>query len=271
MTPQGELSPSVKEVDLTDLVPMSYEVKQPKAMFNRILISPPFGNYLNIPGTTSVRGSFTLHKRPGLIWNTIKTLRKVEGGWRNKIGLRNCGIKNVKFDDPRDNRIYSIVGLDAGDWEHMYIHMPFVVNTIEINLGCPNVHEYSIPFDMMRTFCKDWNVIAKLTPDDTIDKIAEHCINAGADFLHCSNTIPTAKGGISGKQLFDINLPIVERLAKRYPGKIIAGGGIYNVNDLIRYYEVGATHFSLSTICITHPQEMKLIIAYAKMLDNIGA
>ena len=59
-----------------------------------LFISPPFGNYLSLPHTISIRGSFTLNERPGKWSQIVKTLRykSTFGGWVNKIGLRNPGI-----------------------------------------------------------------------------------------------------------------------------------------------------------------------------------
>ena len=59
-----------------------------------LFISPPFGNYFDFKHTTSIRGSFTLEPRTGLIGQIIKTLRYSykHGGWVNKIGLRNKGL-----------------------------------------------------------------------------------------------------------------------------------------------------------------------------------
>ena len=64
-------------------------------------IGPPFGNYISLPNTISISGSFTLNERPGLYSQIIKTLyySYENNGWINKIGLRNKGIdwalKNV--------------------------------------------------------------------------------------------------------------------------------------------------------------------------------
>jgi dihydroorotate dehydrogenase len=70
--------------------------------------------------------------------------------------------------------------------------------------------------------------------------------------LHCSNTISTERGGESGKRLKALNLPIVERVAKRFPTiPIIAGGGIYSPQDVVDYRNAGATLFSLSTVFFT--------------------
>ena len=58
-----------------------------------LFISPPFGNYINLPNTISIRGSFTLNERPGKWMQILKTLRYIPGtGWINKIGLRNPGL-----------------------------------------------------------------------------------------------------------------------------------------------------------------------------------
>ena len=43
-----------------------------------LFISPPFGNYLNLPYTKSIIGSVTIENRPGLIKNIIKTLHYSE-------------------------------------------------------------------------------------------------------------------------------------------------------------------------------------------------
>ena len=78
--------------------------------------------------------------------------------------------------------------------------------------------------------------------------MATMCMEAGVQHLHLSNTLPTPNGGISGGQLRRINLPIVERLADKYPGRIIAGGGIYLPEHVNMYQRLGATYFSLSTV-----------------------
>ena len=61
---------------------------------NTLIISPPFGNYIELPKCKSVKGSFTLNPREGLIKQIFKTLRYSfkYGGWINKIGLRNMGL-----------------------------------------------------------------------------------------------------------------------------------------------------------------------------------
>ena len=57
-----------------------------------LFISPPFGNYINFPNTTSIRGSFTLNERPGKWLQIIKTLR-----YNFVYGNNETFIKQIKF------------------------------------------------------------------------------------------------------------------------------------------------------------------------------
>ena len=54
---------------------------------------------------------------------------------------------------------------------------------VEVNLGCPNVHEYGIPPSIMKDYCTKFNVIAKLSPDENIKETAAMCIEAGVQKL----------------------------------------------------------------------------------------
>lgn len=211
------------------------------------LISPPFGNWISHKNCTRVLGTFTWSRRPGLLYHTIRSLRSTPGGWVNQIGLRNPGIRACQFDF---RHVYSLVGLNDGDWDRMMVYCP-VGLTVEVNLGCPNIHAYGIPYSVLQNYCRLFAVIAKLPPTEQADDIAAMCIEAGVWLLHCSNTLPTERGGESGRRLFEVNLPIVTRLAARYPGKIIAGGGIYDVATFEQYQQAGAIGFSLATVWLT--------------------
>jgi dihydroorotate dehydrogenase len=111
----------------------------------------------------------------------------------------------------------------------------------------------------MQAYCKKFpDLIAKVRydiPNTDIHKL----MDMGVKTIHCSNTIPTSKGGISGRQLKEVNLPNIERLAKTFTGRIIAGGGIYNKQDIIDYRNSGASDFSISTVYITKPWHIKEI------------
>lgn len=211
------------------------------------LIAPPFGNYLSNPNCTSVHGSFTLERRPGLVWNTLKSLRPIRGGWVNRIGLRNPGIKSLQGRYSR-HCIYSIVGLEPDDWGEMLHYIPDGM-TVELNLGCPNVHRYGIEPDVLRKFVHHFRTIVKLPATDLVHEVAEMAVSSGVTYLHASNTIPTPRGGESGQRLKKHNEAVIPVLRATHPSaSIIAGGGIYSWQDVERYAALGADHFSLGTV-----------------------
>ena len=82
-----------------------------------IFISPPFGNYLRTQNTISIKGSFTLHPRPGLFSQIFKTLHYSfnHNGWVNSIGLRNPGI-DVAIKDWEDIYLKDCIS----SWDILY-------------------------------------------------------------------------------------------------------------------------------------------------------
>ena len=86
-------------------------------MENKLFISPPFGNYINLPKCTSIKGSFTLKPREGLLLQIIKTLRYSfeKGGWVNKIGLRNKGIDWAINEYKNTNHVISIAIMEENE------------------------------------------------------------------------------------------------------------------------------------------------------------
>ena len=198
-----------------------------------VYISPPFGNYIHYRNCTSVKGTYTWDKRSGLIKQIIKTLRPVSGGWRNAIGFRNPGLKNRT--NYNRTSVYSIAAIDS-NWAPFIENIPNWVK-IEINTGCPNVGLYTITDEEIKQFTGQFvDISAKLNPKVELDYIRK-LYDLGIRTFHLSNTIPTDKGGISGKPLKEINLPLVEKAASLFMpnSAIIAGGGIYTPQDVIDY------------------------------------
>ena len=90
----------------------------------------------------SIKGSYTLQPRPGILAQIFKTFRysfKYKG-WVNKIGLRNKGLEyGIKNYNPyRD--IISIAILDKEEIPKIINLLPENTN-IELNISCPNVNE----------------------------------------------------------------------------------------------------------------------------------
>lgn len=212
----------------------------------RYLISPPVGAWCGTPNAERVLGSYTWDARPGRFGQILRTVRPVTGGWVNAIGLRNPGIRTVNI---RADRIYSLAGIEPDDWHEMaaWLRLRLRAGKIELNLSCPNVHEYGITRREVEAF-SHCEIIAKLPPTDAAWRLADICAEVGVGYLHFSNTIPSPTGGISGDALRRINLPMVERAAKRYPTiPIIAGGGIKHEQHALDYERAGARHFSVAT------------------------
>ncbi len=221
-----------------------------------IYIAPPFGTYFRPKGSLPVLGSFTLKPRPGRTGQVLRTVRPVPGGWVNAIGLRNPGVASLcRHYDPAV--VYSLAGINDGDWGWMYdrlVAFDWPAYRIELNLSCPNVHEYGPPTRKALeafTLLPNAQISAKLPPDKSVAlDLADRCLEAGIRLIHLSNTLPSPIGGISGAPLRAVNLEVVAYVARNAgAAQIIAGGGIYIAAQHARaYLDVGATHLSLGTI-----------------------
>ena len=220
-----------------------------------LFIGPPFGNYISLPDTVSIRGSFTLYPRSGLISQIWKTLHYSQhyNGWVNKIGLRNPGIDAaIKKYHEESNDIYSVAILNQSEIPHLLEKIPEKMN-IELNVSCPNAEKHMIN-DGLGEFVNEqrkWCIV-KLSPhadDELIDKF----YNQGFRQFHCSNTLPILKGGLSGPSLRPYTSDLVKRIKSRYSDvEVIAGGGIQTETDIQAYRKVGANHFAMSSLFF-HP------------------
>ena len=223
-----------------------------------LFIGPPFGNYISLPNTISIKGSYTLHHRPGLLSQIWKTLHYSyeHGGWINKIGLRNPGIdvavQNYKDNNKNKTTIYSVAILEKEEIPILLDKIPSNMN-IELNVSCPNA-EKSMIYCGLADFInptREWCII-KLSPEtktEMIDKFYEQ----GFRQFHCSNTLPTLRGGLSGSKLIPYTSKLVKYIKGNYTDTVvIAGGGIQRYDNLLNYGKMGADHYAISTIFF-HP------------------
>lgn len=222
-------------------------------------ISPPFGNYFNLPHTVSIKGSFTLHPRDGLLRHVIYTLRYIPKykGWVNKIGLRNKGIDwaiaNFSTLTNKENYIYSIAIMDSSEIDHLSRKIPTNMN-IELNVSCPNVQKDYTCLNHLHLFLhneRKWCIV-KLSPYTTFETI-DHYYQLGFRQFHCCNTIPVPEGGLSGPAIKPYCKHLIHYIRENYPNcEIIAGGGIHTLQDVEEFRTIGANHFSFSTLWF-HP------------------
>ena len=223
-------------------------------MNEKFFIAAPFGNYLKFKDIISVSGTWTLKPRPGRFIQVLKTLRHTKYGWVNKLGLRNKGIDyGLKY--PRD--ILSIAAIDHYEWWELHKKIPKTLS-VEVNIGCPNTSSNVYPgFASFTRNTREW-CIAKIPPTFKEDDI-DFVIESGFKQIHACNTIPTKDGGLSGKDIMPHTMRILKYIKKTHPNvKVIAGGGIYSKEDIDRYKDYGADHFSLGTICFT-PWKIKSV------------
>lgn len=215
-----------------------------------LFISPPFGNYINLHKTIPIRGSFTLHERPGRWSQIIKTLRYVPhlNGWVNKIGLRNPGI-DYAIATYKKGQIISIAIMEAKEIKPIVDKIPEDMN-IELNVSCPNTDKHVINKGL-KVFLnnkRNWCII-KLPPIDYKENLDIY-YKEGFRQFHMSNTLPTVNGGLSGPNLRPFTERGIRYIRKYYKDcVIIAGGGIRTIEDIKYYKDRGADHFSVSSLC----------------------
>ena len=98
-------------------------------------------------------------------------------------------------------------------------------------------------------------------PPNITNKQLDKIVKLGYNQIHASNTVPTAKGGLSGDVIVPHTLRILEYIKSTHPHvEVIAGGGVKDKASADRYLDAGADHISLGTVCIT-PWRIKSIVA----------
>ena len=227
-----------------------------------LFISPPFGNYISLPHTKRIKGSFTLHPRDGLFIQILKTLRFSfdKNGWINKIGLRNKGLQYGIDNYNHKTDILSIAIMKESEIEPILSMLPHWTN-IELNISCPNINK-KLNDNGIEKFInptREWCIVklSPLTKNETIHRY----YNIGFRQFHCCNTLPVKNGGLSGPSL----IPYISKMIleiKMYPQTlVIAGGGIQNIETLNFYKGLGANHYSISSLLFN---PIKFFIFYNK-------
>lgn len=218
-----------------------------------LFISPPFGNYVDLPFTVSIKGSYTCEPRPGLMGQILRTLRYSfeHQGWINKIGLRNKGI-DYAMARYNPKHIYSLAILNKCEIDRLEAKIPKDAN-IELNVSCPNAEKHMISNGLSKFINKrrKWCIL-KISPQCSMDEFSNY-YDQGFRQFHCSNTMPTSRGGLSGPVLLVNNLNLIREIKSKYPDvEIIGGGGIQSYQNMLQYRDCGAKHFSISTL-LFHP------------------
>ncbi len=217
-----------------------------------------------------------------------------KAGMLNAIGLANPGIDAFMTDiAPRLNdtptKVFgSIAGTSIEDYAYVAGRMDTLAElpAIEINVSCPNVHggtEFGADAGALRELVSavraelaHSKLIVKLSPiavgQPSLSDIARAAIDAGADALTISNTVPAMQidvrtrrpvlsnvtGGLSGPAVHPIAVKLVydvyRNVAREAGVPIIGLGGVSAWDDAAEFILAGASAVGVGTALFADPR-----------------
>jgi dihydroorotate dehydrogenase (NAD+) catalytic subunit len=149
---------------------------------------------------------------------------------------------------------------------------------LELNLSCPNIEDGAHFSHDARLAASataavrantDLPVLVKLSPNvPDVTVIARAVVDAGADALTLSNTIPAMRidvaarkpvlgaitGGLSGPALRPIAVALVYRTVQAVNVPVIGVGGIFCARDALEYLMAGATAVQVGSANLADPR-----------------
>lgn len=206
-------------------------------------------------------------------------IAETEHGMLNSIGLQGPGV-DVLVEDvlPRLAALgltvwVSVGGFSAQDYASICERLDgrADVDTIELNLSCPNVEEAPESSAHIVAACRratSKRLFAKLSPATwDIAESARAVVAAGADGLSLVNTIrgmaldPTtlrprlarAVGGYSGPALKPVALACIHACASAVDVPTVGMGGVGSGMDALELVAAGASVVALGTILFADP------------------
>jgi dihydroorotate dehydrogenase (NAD+) catalytic subunit len=211
--------------------------------------------------------------------NPPPRIAEVDGWMLNSIGLQNPGIDGWCAGSlPALGALgmplwVSVGGFSGPDYALVCERLDEIdaVETIELNLSCPNVEEApettaELVVAARRTTTKP--LFAKLSPATSdIAETARAVADAGADGLSLVNTIrglaldpqtlrprlALGTGGASGPPLRALALRCVNACAQAVGLPIVGMGGVASGRDALELVAVGASAVALGTILFSDP------------------
>ena len=204
---------------------------------------------------------------------------EVDSGMLNSIGLHNPGIERFLAENlTRLGHLgvpiwVSVGGFSAADYASLCEQLDdrTEVETIELNLSCPNVEEApetAAELVAAARAATAKQLYAKLSPATwDIAESARAVAHAGADGLSLVNTIrglaidPQTRrpklargaGGYSGPGLRPIALACVSACAEAVELPIVGMGGIVSGEDVNDFVSAGASSVALGTVLFVDP------------------
>jgi dihydroorotate dehydrogenase (NAD+) catalytic subunit len=204
----------------------------------------------------------------------------------NSIGLANPGIEDAlaqlapQWRQMGTTVVLSLSGESAAQFGEMAALTRGVTGfqALELNLSCPNIEDGAHFSHDARLAASataavrantDLPVLVKLSPNvPDVTVIARAVVDAGADALTLSNTIPAMRidvaarkpvlgaitGGLSGPALRPIAVALVYRTVQAVNVPVIGVGGIFCARDALEYLMAGATAVQVGSANLADPR-----------------
>ena len=246
---------------------------------------------LNRLGGYIIKGT-TLEHREG---NPYPRMVETPSGMLNAVGLQNKGvdyfINNIypRIKGYDSELIVNVSGAKVEDYVETARRLASLdkVNSIEVNISCPNVKEGGMAFgtttagaaEVTRAIREVYpkTLIVKLSPNVTsIADIARAVEAEGADSVSLINTLmgmsidverrrphlSTITGGLSGPAVRPVAVRMVWQVAKAVKIPVIGLGGIMDGRDAIEFMLAGATAVEIGTANFIDPAVTMKVIDY---------
>jgi dihydroorotate dehydrogenase (NAD+) catalytic subunit len=210
--------------------------------------------------------------------NAPVRIAETDGGMLNSIGLANPGISQFRETLPRLAELgipiwVSVGGFCADDYADLCTQLDAeaVVDTIELNVSCPNVaapDEAAHEIVSAARAATEKPLFAKLSPAlPDVAAVAVAAAQAGADGLSLVNTLrglaldprtlrpllATATGGLSGPALRPVALAAVHACYRATRLPIVGMGGIETGRQALELVAAGASSVGLGTVLFADP------------------
>ena len=254
---------------------------------------------ISVIGGVSTKGT-TLEARLG---NPVPRIAEGHSVILNAVGLQNPGVEHfIKYDLPflREKGVVIIVnvaGSTLEDYKLICRRLNGLVDMIELNISCPNVHAGGMALGIKPQNIKEVTqitkseltktpLIVKLSPNvESIPVNARAAEEGGADCISLVNTftgmvidlerrrpvIANNTGGVSGAGIKPIALRMVYEAAHAVKIPVIGMGGIATGRDALEFMCAGARAVQVGTANFTDSYAMPRIISEMNdWLDSHG-
>ena len=242
-----------------------------------------YNNFYNVAdlGGLSSKG-LTLNRKEG---NDGLRIFETAQGIMNSVGLQNPGVDAFIAEElPKMKEFGNVILANVGgatieDYEEAVSKLDRSdVDIIELNISCPNVKSGGMAFGVKADVAYDVvskvrkvtskPLMVKLSPNaEDICKMAEKCVEAGADSLSLINTlkgmaidIKTRKpvfnnvyAGLSGPAIKPVALRMVHEVCKTVDVPVVGLGGIMTTEDAIEFLMAGASAIQIGTASFVNP------------------